>query len=255
VKPEGEVWTRCPNRKDCPGQIVQALKHFVSRAAMDIEGFGEKGVIRFYTEGLVRALPDIYRLTVEQLEQLEGFQRRSAENLVASIEASKRQPFHRVLYGLGIPGIGAVNARALASHFGSMDALVAASEDEIVEVDGIGPVLAALIRETLDEPRNVQLVEELRAAGLNLEQERAAAEAGGGLEGATFVLTGTLGGMSRDEATERITAAGGKVTGSVSGKTDYVVAGEDAGSKLERARELGRPVIDEAELERLLASA
>ena len=255
VKPEGEVWTRCPNRKDCPGQIVQALKHFVSRSAMDIEGFGEKGVLRFYTEGLVRALPDIYRLTVEQLEELEGFQRRSAENLVGSIEASKRQPFHRVLYGIGIPGIGGVNARALASHFGSMAALVAASEEEILEVDGIGPVLAALIRETLDEPRNLQLIDELREAGLQMEQERAPHAPGAALEGTTFVLTGALRGMTRDEATERITAAGGKVTGSVSGKTDYVVAGEDAGSKLERARALGRPVIDEAELERLLGPA
>ncbi len=254
VKPEGEVWTRCPNRKDCPGQIVQALKHFVSRAAMDIEGFGEKGVSRFYNEGLVRTLPDIFRLTTEQLEQLEGFQHRSAENLVRSIEASKRQPFHRVLYGLGIPGIGAVNARALASHFGSMDALLGVSDEEILEVEGIGPVLAALIRETLDEPRNVQLIDELRAAGLNMEQERAPRTARGGLEGATFVLTGTLDGMSREEATERITAAGGKVTGSVSGKTDYVVAGAEAGSKLERARDLGRPVIDETELERLLAA-
>ena len=139
VKPEGEVWTRCPNRLDCPGQIVQAFKHFVSRGAMDIEGFGEKLVQRFFTEGLVRALPDIYRLTVERLEPLEGFQRRSAENLVASIEASKRQPFHRVLYAIGIPGIGGVNARALASHFGSMDRLMDASQEEIEEVEGIGP--------------------------------------------------------------------------------------------------------------------
>jgi DNA ligase (NAD+) len=255
VKPEGEVWTRCPNRNDCPGQIVQALKHFVSRGAMDIEGFGEKLVHRFFTEGLVRALADIYDLTVDQLEPLEGFQRRSAENLVASIEGSKRQPFHRVLYALGIPGIGGVNARALASHFGSVDALSKASEEEIEEVEGIGPVLAALIRETLDEPRNQELIRRLRAAGLNMEQERAASDGGGPLEGRTFVLTGTLPGMSRDEATERITAAGGKVTGSVSGKTDFVVAGADPGSKVDKARELDRPVIDEAELERLLGSA
>ena len=121
VKPEGEVWTRCPNRKDCPGQIVQALKHFVSRGAMDIEGYGEKLVYRFYNEDLVRALPDLYGLTVEQLEELEGFQRRSAENLMASIDRSRDQPFHRVLYALGIPGIGAVNARPLAAHYRSMD--------------------------------------------------------------------------------------------------------------------------------------
>ena len=215
---------------------------------------------RFFTEGLVRALPDIYRLTVERLEPLEGFQRRSAENLVGSIEDSKRQPFHRVLYALGIPGIGGVNARALASHFGSMDQLMDASQDEIEEVEGIGPVLAGLIKETLDEPRNQKLIEELRAAGLNMEDDRrsVSGSAGGGqdgpLKGRTFVLTGTLPGMSREEATERITAAGGKVTGSVSGKTDYVVAGADPGSKVDKARELDRPVIDEAELERLLGS-
>jgi DNA ligase (NAD+) len=260
VKPEGEVWTRCPNRLDCPGQIVQALKHFVSRGAMDIEGFGEKLVYRFFHENLVRALPDIYRLTVEQLEQLEGFQRRSAENLVGSIEGSKRQPFYRVLYALGIPGIGGVNARALASHFDSMDRLMDASQEEIVEVEGIGPVLAGLIRETLDEPRNQRLIEELRRAGLNMEQDRRSVSGSAGetedgpLKGRTFVLTGTLPGMSREEATERITAAGGKVTGSVSGKTDYVVAGADPGSKVDKARELDRLVIDEAELERLLGS-
>ena len=266
VKPEGEVWTRCPNRLDCPGQIVQAIKHFVSRGAMDIEGFGEKLVQRFYEEGLVRALPQIYDLTVELLEPLEGFQRRSAENLVNAIQGSKRQPFHRVLYAIGIPGIGGVNARALASHFGSMQRLMDASEEEIEEVEGIGPVLAGLIKETLDEPRNQELVKELGAAGLNMQQSRrseygrrsVSGSAGGAqdgpLKGQTFVLTGTLPGMSRDEATERITAAGGKVTGSVSGKTDYVVAGADPGSKVDKARELDRPVIDEAELERLLGS-
>jgi DNA ligase (NAD+) len=254
VKPEGEVWTRCPNRLDCPGQIVQGFKHFISRGAMDIEGFGEKLVQRFFEEGLVRALPQIYDLTVELLEPLEGFQRRSAENLVGSIENSKRQPFHRVLYALGIPGIGGVNARALASHFGSMDRMMNASQEELEEVEGMGPILAGLIRETLDEPRNQKLIEQLRAAGLNMEEERAAQTGARPLEGTTFVLTGTLDGMSREEATERITAAGGKVTGSVSGKTDYVVAGADPGSKADKARELGRPVIDEAELGRLLAA-
>jgi DNA ligase (NAD+) len=255
VKPEGEVWTRCPNRKDCPGQIVQALKHFVSRGAMDIEGYGEKLVYRFYEEGLVRALPDLYGLTVERLEQLEGFQRRSAENLVASIERSKRQPFHRVLYALGIPGIGAVNARALAGHFGSIDRLVAATREELEEVEGMGPVLAAIVHDTLQEERNRQLIEDLRSAGLHMEEEGGAAAAGRRpLAGMTFVLTGTLGGMTREEASERITALGGKVTGSVSSRTDYVVAGAEPGSKLDRAEQLGRPVIDEARLRDLLGA-
>jgi DNA ligase (NAD+) len=251
VKPEGEVWTRCPNRYDCPGQALQALKHFTSKGAMDIEGYGEKLVIRFYGEGLVRSLPDIYGLKVEQLEQLEGFQRRSAENLVGAIETSKQQPFSRVLYALGIPGIGYVNARALASHFGSIDNLIKASADEIEQVEGIGPVLAGVLCETLAEPRNRDLIRELRKAGLQFEQEsRGAAE--GALEGKTFVLTGTLEDMSREQATARIEELGGKVTGSVSKKTDYVVVGADPGSKADKARDLDRPILDEADLQRLL---
>jgi DNA ligase (NAD+) len=252
VKPEGEVWTRCPNRYDCPGQTLQALKHFTSKGAMDIEGFGEKLVYRFYEEGIVRSLPEIYALTVERLEQLEGFQRRSAENLVGSIDHSREQPFNRVLYALGIPGIGYVNARALASHFGSIDRLMKASAEEIEEVEGIGPVLARVICETLAEPRNKELIAELRKVGLQLEQA-VTGDAEGALAGRTFVLTGTLEDMSREQATARIEELGGKVTGSVSSKTDYVVAGENPGSKLDRARELDRPVIDEAELKRLLS--
>jgi DNA ligase (NAD+) len=256
VKPEGEVWTRCPNRNDCPGQVLQALKHFTSRGAMDIEGFGEKLVYRFYDEGLVRSLPDVYKLTVDRLEPLEGFQRKSAENLVSAIERSKRAPFTRVLYALGIPGIGYVNARAIASHFGSIDRLMDAGAEEIETVEGIGPILAATIRETLDEPRNQQLIADLRSAGLNFEQERARADGEGGelrLAGKTFVLTGTLDGMTREEATARIEELGGKVTGSVSKKTDYVVAGDNPGTKLDKAQDLERPVIDEDGLERVLA--
>jgi DNA ligase (NAD+) len=252
VKPEGEVWTRCPNRYDCPGQIVQGLKHFVSKGAMDIEGYGEKLVYRFYQEGLVTALPDLYRLTVEQLEQLEGFQRKSAENLIASIERSKERPFNRVLYALGIPGIGFVNARALAAHFGSIDRLSAATAEEIEEVEGIGPVLARGLRETLDEPRNQKLIDELRGFGLNFEQERAPGDGGLPLAGKTFVLTGTLENLTREDATARIEELGGRVIGSVSKKTDYVVAGENPGSKLAKAQDLDRPVIDESELERVL---
>jgi DNA ligase (NAD+) len=253
VKPEGEVWTRCPNRNDCPGQVLQALKHFTSRGAMDIEGFGEKLVYRFYDEGLVRALPDVYALTVERLEPLEGFQRRSAENLVNAIDRSKGQPFNRVLYALGIPGIGFVNARAIASHFGSIDRLMSASLEEIEAVEGIGPVLAGTIRETLDEPRNQQLIADLRSIGLNFEQQRAGGDGELPLQGKSFVLTGTLGNMTREEATARIEELGGKVTGSVSSKTDYVVAGENPGTKLAKAQDLERAVIDETELERVLS--
>jgi DNA ligase (NAD+) len=253
VKPEGEVWTRCPNRSDCPGQILQALKHFVSRGAMDIEGFGEKLVLRFYEQELVRSLPEIYDLTVERVEQLDGFQRKSAENLIASIERSRGRPFPRVLYALGVPGIGEVNARALSAHFGSIDALMAAGGEQVAEVEGIGPVLAGTIVETFAEPRNRELIERLRAAGLQMSAERTGTAGEQPLVGRTFVLTGTLAGMSREQATERIQALGGKVTGSVSAKTDYVVAGAEPGSKLDKARDLGRPVIDEAELEKLLS--
>jgi DNA ligase (NAD+) len=255
VKPEGEVWTRCPNRKDCPGQLLQSLKHFVSKGAMDIEGFGEKLVERFYEEQLVRSLPDLYGLTAERLEPLEGFQRKSAENLVNAIERSKDQPFNRVLYALGIPGIGYVNARAIASHFGSVDRLLGAAMEDIEAVEGIGPVLAGTIRETLDEPRNQQLIADLRRIGLNFEQERARGDGELPLAGKSFVLTGTLGRMTREEAIARIEGLGGKVAGSVSGKTDYVVAGDNPGSKLDKAQELERPVIDEAELERVLSDA
>jgi DNA ligase (NAD+) len=235
--------------------VLQALKHFTSRGAMDIEGFGEKLVYRFYDEGLVRSLPDVYRLTVERLEPLEGFQRKSAENLVNAIERSKQVPFSRVLYALGIPGIGYVNARAIASHFGSIDRLMDADLEEIEAVEGIGPVLAGTIRETLDEPRNQQLIDDLRSIGLNLEQERSGGDGELPLGGKSFVLTGTLGGMTREEATARIEELGGKVTGSVSKKTDYVVAGDNPGTKLDKAQDLERPVIDEAGLERVLESA
>ncbi len=253
IKPEGEVFTRCPNRNDCPGQVVQALKHFTSRGAMDIEGYGEKLVYRFFEQGLVCSLPDIYKLMPELLEPLEGFQRRAAENLCESIERSKRQPFDRVLYAIGIPGIGSVNARALGSHFGTVVALIDASAEQIEQVDGIGPVLASTIAETFAERRNRKLIDQLRDAGLNMElapAERAATSEA--LKGKTFVLTGRLSNQTREQATERIEAAGGKVTGSVSKKTDYVVAGEGPGSKADKARELERPVIDEAGLEELL---
>jgi DNA ligase (NAD+) len=254
VKPPGEVWTRCPNRSDCPGQVLQALKHFTSKGAMDIDGFGEKLVIRFYEEGLVRSLPDVYKLTVERLEPLEGFQHRSAQNLVDAIDRSREAPFSRVLYALGIPGIGYVNARAIAAHFGSIDRLTNADVEEIEAVEGIGPVLAGMIRGTLDEPRNQQLIADLRAAGLNFEQERAGGEGELPLAGKTFVLTGTLDRMTREDATARIEELGGKVTGSVSRKTDYVVAGDNPGTKLDKAQGLERPVIDEAELERVLST-
>ena len=243
VKSEEGVWTICPNRASCPGQVFQAVKHFVG--AMDIEGLGEENARRFLDEGLITSFADIYDLTVERLVELERFGETSAGNLVRAIEASKEQPFHLVLYALGLPGIGFVNARNLARHFRSMDALLAASDEEIAQVEGMGPILARTVHETLAEPRVRELIEQIREAGLHMEEEGEAPPAEGPMVGKTVVLTGTLPNLSRPEATARIEAAGGKVTGSVSKNTDYLVAGEDAGSKLTKAQELGTEILDE----------
>ena len=249
VKPEGGVWTICPNRASCPGQLFQAVKHFVSRGAMDIEGLGEERAGLLLRLGLIANVADIYELSPEALTGIEGFGELSARNLVDAIEASKQRPFHRVLYALGIPGIGFVNARALATRFGDIDTLIAASMEEVVEqTPGIGPVLAATIVDTLAEQRTRDLIERLRGHGLAMAEEAPEPGGEGPLAGRTLVITGTLPTLSREVATERIEAAGGKVTGSVSRKTSYVVAGEDAGTKLARARELGTEVIDEERL-------
>ncbi len=253
VKPEGEVWTICPNRGACPGQLFQAVKHFVSRGAMDIEGLGEKQAERFLADGLISGLADIYELDADRLLDLEGFGEVSARNLVEAIERSKQQPFTRVLYGLGIPGIGYVNARALTGQFRSMEALLEASPEAIEETPGIGPVLAQTIAETLSEDATREQIRRLRAHGLKMEEEGPApAAASGPLAGKTLVLTGTLPNLTRDDATERIEAAGGKVTGSVSKKTDYVVAGADPGTKLAKAEKAGTEVLDEDGLLKLL---
>jgi DNA ligase (NAD+) len=250
VKPEEGVWTICPNRTGCPGQVFQAVKHFVG--AMDIDGLGEENARRFLQSGLIANMADLYDLTVERLADLDGFAEVSARNLVAAIEGSKRQPFHLVLYALGIPGIGYVNARNLARHFRSMDALLAASEEELTSVEGMGPIMARTVHETLSEERTRALIERLRGHGLNMEEEAPPAPAEGPLVGSTLVLTGALPNLTREEAARRIEAAGGKVTGSVSKRTDYVVAGADPGTKLTKAQELGIDVLDEQGLVALL---
>ena len=197
-------------------------------------------------------MADIYDLTVERLAELDGFGEISARNLVEAIEDSKEQPFHLVLYALGIPGIGFVNARNLARQLRSMDALLAASEEELTEVEGMGPILAETVHETLAEERTRELIERLRGYGLQMEEEGPAPPAEGPLAGKTVVLTGTLPNLTRRRPTERIEAAGGKVTGSVSKKTDYLVAGADPGTKLTKAQELGTEVLDEDGLLALL---
>jgi DNA ligase (NAD+) len=254
VKVEGEVFTRCPNRLGCPGQQWQLLKHFVSKGALDVEGLGEERVSQLMNEGLVRNPADLYELTVERLTALEGFGEVSARNLVAAVEASKEVPFFRVLYGLGIQSVGYVNARNLAQRFRSIDALMAASPEEVAETPGIGPVVADLVAEALREDSLRDLIARLRAAGLSFEQE-GPPPGKGPLAGKTFVLTGTLPTLTREEATERILAAGGRVTSSVSRNTDYLVAGDSPGSKLEKAERLGTEVLDEAGLVTLLGPA
>ncbi|MGH2741300.1 MAG: NAD-dependent DNA ligase LigA [Thermoleophilaceae bacterium] len=250
VKPEEGVWTICPNRTGCPGQVFQAVKHFVG--AMDIDGLGEENARRFLQIGLIENMADIYDLTAERLAELDGFGELSGRNLAEAIEASKRQPFHLVLYALGIPGIGFVNARNLARQLRSVDALLAASEEELTGVEGMGPIMAKTVHETLGEARTRELIERLRDYGLQMEEEGPAPPADGPLVGKTLVLTGTMPNLTRPEATRRIENAGGKVTGSVSKRTDYVVAGADPGTKLTKAQELGIEVLDEDGLLALL---
>ncbi|MGI9095343.1 MAG: NAD-dependent DNA ligase LigA [Thermoleophilaceae bacterium] len=255
IKPEDGVWTICPNRASCPGQLFQLVKHFVSRGAMDIEGLGEKQAAGFLADGLIAGVADIYELDEQRLTGREGFGEVSARNLLAAIERSKQQPFFRVLYGLGIPGIGFVNARGLTGQLRSIDALLTATPEEIEKTPGIGPILAQTIAETLAQESTRGLVERLRGHGLRMEEEGPAPdEEEGPLKDRTFVLTGTLPNLTREEATEGIEAAGGKVTSSVSKKTDYVVAGADPGTKLAKAEKLGIEVLDEDGLLSMLES-
>jgi DNA ligase (NAD+) len=242
------VFTRCPNR-DCPERRWQLLKAFA--AVMDIDGLGEKQVATLQERALVRTAGDFYRLTEEQLVELEGYGAVSAGRLVEAIQASKDRPFGIVLFALGIEGVGYVTGRNLAAQFRTVDALLAAGPDEVAETPGIGPVVAELIARQLADPQMRELIADLRQIGLRFEQE-GPPPGEGPLRDKTFVLTGTLPDLTREDAQERIMAAGGKVTGSVSRKTSYVVAGASPGSKLAKAEKLGVPVIDEAGLLELL---
>jgi DNA ligase (NAD+) len=226
VKQEGRVFTRCPNR-DCPERRWQLLKHYVG--AMDIDGLGETQVARLIKEGLVKTAGDFYRLTSEQLQELEGFGKVSADRMVAAIQASKASPFSRVLFAIGLEEVGFVTGRNLAARFRSMDALLAAGEEQILETPGVGPKMAQRIHEQLADEQMRKLIADLRDAGVRMEQE-GPAPGEGPLKGKTFVLTGTLPELTREQATERIEAAGGRVTSSVSKKTDYVVAGASPSS-------------------------
>ena len=250
VKPAGEVMHRCPNRA-CPSRGLETLIHWIS-AAMDIEGVGEQFVRRLWDEGLLRSMPDLYRLTAEQLAALDGYGEVSASRAVASIEASKAQPFSRVLFGLNIPKIGWVLARNLARHFGTVDALIGASQEELELTEGIGPDRAELVAEWFAEEENVALVRELEGLGLTMTSGEAERPVEGPLTGRQYVITGTLERFTREEAKEALEALGAKVSDSVSKKTAGVVVGENPGSKAAKAQKAGVPVLSEAQLLALL---
>ncbi|HZO99835.1 MAG TPA: NAD-dependent DNA ligase LigA [Terriglobia bacterium] len=247
---EGEVAYRCVNVA-CPAKLKESLLHFAGRRAMNIDGLGDKLVDQLVDKGLVHDVADLYALTEGQLADLERMGKKSAANLVAEIEKSKKAELARLIFALGIRFVGERTAQFLADHFGSLDKLAKAKAQELYDVEEVGPRVAEAIVEFFGERRNLEVLEKLRKAGLQFEQKKAAKPAGK-LAGKQFVLTGTLPTYSRDEATRLIEEAGGRVTGSVSKKTDYVVVGSDPGSKLDKARSLGVKTIDEAELVKLL---
>jgi DNA ligase (NAD+) len=249
VRTEGEVDYRCVNA-NCPAKLQGSILHFASRGVMNIDGMGDALVTQLTESGLVKNVADIYKLTKNDLLGLERFADKSAQNILDEIESSKKLPLERVIYGLGIRMVGERTAQFLAEHFGSMEALESAGVEELQDVNEVGPRIAESIVEFFGIAANRRLVERLREAGLTLTGQKK--QRGTKLAGKTFVLTGTLAHFTRDEAKKMIEDAGGKVTGSVSKKTDYVVAGADAGSKLDKAKELGVSVIGETELEKLL---
>jgi DNA ligase (NAD+) len=252
VREEGEVARRCINT-NCPARIRESLLHFASRHVMDIDGMGDALVDQLLTSGLVKSIADLYRLKAEQLEELERMGKKSAAKVIENIDRSRKQPLPRVLNGLGIPFVGERTGQILADYFGDLDVIANASVEDLQQAVEVGPKVAGAIRDFFDEAQNQELVVHLRDAGLQFTQEKKRKKVGA-LNGLTFVLTGTLPTLTRDEAKERIETNGGKVVGSVSRKTNYVVAGEEAGSKLDKANELGIPVLDEAGLFAILDS-
>jgi len=254
-KLEGEAVARCTGGLFCPAQRKQSLLHFASRRAMDIEGLGDKLVEQLVDGGVVRTPADLYKLGIAKLAELDRLADKSARNVHAAIEKSKDTTLARFIYALGIRNVGEVTAKDLARHFGSLDELLAAGVEELQEAPDVGPVVAESIASFLAERHNREVIEQLRAAGVHWKEgEKARAAPSGPFAGKIVVLTGTLAAMTRDEARERIEALGGKVTGSVSKKTDYVIAGEEAGSKLDKARDLGVTVLDEEKFVELLGA-
>ena len=247
------VEPRCTGGLIFPAQRKQALRHFASRHALDIEGLGEKLIDQLVDTERVRTPADIYRLTADELAALPRMAEKSAANVIAAIEHSKKTVLARFIYALGIRHVGEATARDLAAHFGALAPLLDASEEELLQVRDVGPVLALAIRDFFAEPHNREVIEALRAAGVSWKEGSPRRATSGPLAGRTFVLTGTLPTLSRDEAKALLEAAGATVAGSVSKKTDYVVAGSDAGGKLVKARDLGIEILDEAGMQRIIA--
>lgn len=252
VKLEGETIARCTGGLFCPAQRKQALLHFASRRAMDIEGLGEKLVDQLVDNAIVRTPADLYKLGLLKLANLERMAEKSAANLLTAIDASKQTTLARFIFALGIRNVGEATAKDLARYFGSLDALMNANEITLLEVDDVGPIVAQSIAQFFAEPHNREVALQLRAAGVSWQESVPQKKTVGELTGKVFVLTGTLPTLGREQAKEKIEAAGGKVVGSVSKKTDYVVAGSEAGSKLIKAQELGVTILGEAELNKLL---
>ncbi|HET9462665.1 MAG TPA: NAD-dependent DNA ligase LigA, partial [Thiobacillus sp.] len=252
VRLEGESAARCTGGLYCPAQRKQALLHFAGRRAMDIEGLGDKLVDQLVERSLVHTPAEVYGLSLETLAGLERMAGKSAANLRAAIETSKTTTLARFIFALGIRNVGETTAKDLARHFGSLDRLIGATESDLLAVRDVGPIVAQSIIQFFAEPHNLDVVNKLRVAGVQWPESEGVQQSGGILAGKTLVLTGTLPTLTRDAAKEKIEAAGGKVAGSVSKKTDYVVAGEEAGSKLVKAQELGLPILDETGLLALL---
>jgi DNA ligase (NAD+) len=248
AKQEDEADWRCTGGLFCPAQRKQAILHFAQRRALDIEGLGDKLVDQLVDAGIIKTLPDLYRLGLTSLAALDRMADKSAQNILAALEKSKQTTLPRFLYGLGIRQIGESTARDLAKHFGSLDAIMDATEEQLLQVNDVGPIVAHSLRTFFDQPHNREVMEQLRAVGISWPDGSPASSAPQPLLGKTFVLTGTFPTLSRDEAKDKLEAAGAKVSGSVSKKTSYVVAGADAGSKLDKAKELGVEVIDEAQM-------
>ncbi|MDP3135177.1 MAG: NAD-dependent DNA ligase LigA [Burkholderiaceae bacterium] len=252
VREEGEADHRCSGGLFCAAQRKQAILHYAQRRAVEIEGLGDKLVEQLVDAGVVRVLPDLYRLGVAALAALDRMAEKSARNIVEALEKSKQTTLPRFLFGLGIRHVGEATAKELARHFGKLDAVMDASEEDLLQVNDVGPIVARSLRTFFDQPHNREVVEQLRACGVHWPEGEPAPRAALPLSGRTFVITGTLPTLSREQAKEMIESAGGKVAGSVSKKTDHLVAGAEAGSKLERAQELGVNVIDESQLQELL---